>query len=293
MTNQVSELSDIMLIRLWQHKLNEMLKKKEFKIPVHLAFGHEASAVALDRSMQPDDLLCLTHRNVAYNLARCKSLVELLKHYSLSYSSISGAFMGSMNLAIDGSGIAYTSSILGNNLGVAAGFAMNRTLTHKPGVIFVLSGDGAIEEGSFWEALIFAKSHNLPLVFVVENNDFSLSSSISQRRCQINLGSICAGIGVQYLLSNGASLNECKKAFMIARDLAVNDNPVCIELNISTFCQHAGPTPGWPQDPLSIDIKNGLIIENNPEDPVYLVREILGDLAYNELSEKLFNNDNA
>ena len=270
-----------------------MLKKKDFKIPVHLAFGHEASAVALDRSMQPDDLLCLTHRNVAYNLARCKSLVKLLKHYDLCYPSISGASMGSMNLAIDGLGIAYTSSILGNNLGVAAGFAMNRALTHKPGVIFVLSGDGAIEEGSFWEALIFSKSHNLPLVFVVENNDFSLSSSISQRRCQINLGSICAGIGVQYLLTNGASLNECKMAFMIARDLAVNDNPVCIELNISTFCQHAGPTPGWPQDPLSIDIKNGLIIENNPEDPLYLVREILGDLAYNELSEKLIINDNA
>lgn len=293
MTNQVSELSDIILIRFWQHKLNEMLKKKDFKIPVHLAFGHEASAVALDRSMQPDDLLCLTHRNVAYNLARCKSLVKLLKHYDLCYPSISGASMGSMNLAIDGLGIAYTSSILGNNLGVAAGFAMNRALTHKPGVIFVLSGDGAIEEGSFWEALIFSKSHNLPLVFVVENNDFSLSSSISQRRCQINLGSICAGIGVQYLLTNGASLNECKMAFMIARDLAVNDNPVCIELNISTFCQHAGPTPGWPQDPLSIDIKNGLIIENNPEDPLYLVREILGDLAYNELSEKLIINDNA
>lgn len=293
MLDQIAELSDIILIRFWQHKLNEMLKKNEFRIPVHLAFGHEASAVALDRSMHPDDLLCLTHRNVAYNLARCKSLDELLKYYNLCYSSNSGAFMGSMNLAVDGTGIAYTSSILGNNLGVAVGFALNRALTHKSGVIFVLSGDGAIEEGSFWEALIFSKSQNLPLVFVVENNDFSLSSSISQRRCKINLDSICAGIGVQYMMSDGASLTECKKAFTIARDLAANGNPVCIELNISTFCQHAGPTPGWPQDPLSIDIKNGLIIENNPEDPLYLVREILGDVAYNELKQKLTSNDNA
>ena len=75
------DVVDVLRLRYWQHVLNEMLKRKEFKIPIHLAFGHEAAAVSLDRCIGPGDAICLTHRNVAYNLARSSSLDSILRHY--------------------------------------------------------------------------------------------------------------------------------------------------------------------------------------------------------------------
>ena len=281
----------VLRLRYWQHLLNEMLKEKQFKLPIHLGFGHEAAAVALDCAMAVEDRLCLTHRNAAYNLARIKSLDAVLQHYRLEESSPAGGLMGSMNLAVDGSAIAYTSSILGNNLPVAAGMAMNRLVTGQTGVVFVLTGDGAMEEGSFWETLVFSCSHNLPLVIVVENNDHSMSSTIKQRRCNINLDQVCAGVGLKYFSASGAVVEDSVTVLSQARENAVSGNPVCVELRLSTFCQHAGPTPGWPDDPLRISIDDGLLVSDSPDDPVYNVREALGVDRYRSVSDEFLKAD--
>jgi len=277
----------VLRLRYWQHLLNEMLKQKQFNIPIHLAFGHEAAAVGMDLTMEPEDRLCLSHRNAAYNLARAKSLETVLSHYRLLQHSDAGGLMGSMNLAAEGTSIAYSSSILGNNLAVGAGIAMRRALAKEPGVVFVCTGDGAMEEGVFWETLIFSRSHKLPLVIVVENNDFSMSSTISQRRSTIVLSQVCAGVGYEYFSASGAVLDEVSGALSAARASAASGASACVELEISTFCQHAGPTPGWPDDPLRIAIEDGLLIEDSPDDPVFHVKRALGEVEFQRLSDQI------
>lgn len=274
----------VMRLRYWQHLLNEMLKQKQFKVPVHLAFGHEAVAVAMDQTMGPVDRLCLSHRNAAHNLAQAKSIEVVVEHYRLAERS-AGGLMGSMNLAVEDSSIAYSSSILGNNLAVATGIAMHRALVKQPGVVFVCTGDGAMEEGVFWESLIFSRSHNLGLVVVVENNDYSMSSTITQRRSPIDLSHVCAGVGYQYCRASGAVLDDAKGALADARALAAAGTPALVEFDVSTFCQHAGPTPGWPDDPLRIDITDGLIVEDSPDDPIFHIRQALGDQEFQRLSD--------
>ena len=277
----------VLQLRYWQHLLNEMLKQKRFKIPIHLAFGHEAAAVAMDETMGPDDQLCLSHRNAAYNLARCKSLERVLAHYQLTVNTPPGGLMGSMNLAMPDTEVTYSSSILGNNVAVAAGIAMHRIIAKQPGVVFVCTGDGAIEEGAFWESMVFSRSHRLPLVIVVENNDHSMSSTIAQRRSPIELSHICAGLGYGYFRASGAILAEVRSVLDRARVSAANGAPACVELEIATFCQHAGPTPGWPDDPRRIDINDGLLVQDSPADPVYHVRQAFGDEEFARVSTEI------
>lgn len=284
---------DVLRLRYWHHILNEMLKRKAFKIPVHLAFGHEAAAVALDRCTKPEDAICLTHRNVAYNLVRSRSLDAVLQHYRLEQGSTQAGLMGSMNLAAGRTSIVYTSSILGNDLPVATGIAMNRKFSKKAGVVFVLTGDGAMEEGAFWETLVFARSHHLGLVIIVENNNCSMSSTIVQRRCNIDLAQVCAGVGVRYHHAQGAILDETLAAIAAGRTDAAGGNPACVELQISTFNQHAGPTPGWPDDPLRIVLEDGLLVKDGPEDPVYHVRRALGDAAFQQLADQVMKADSS
>jgi pyruvate dehydrogenase E1 component alpha subunit len=278
---------EVVRLRYWQHLLNEMLKQKQFKIPIHLAFGHEAAAVAMDLTMAPADRLCLSHRNAAYNLARAKSLEVVLAHYRLAERPTAGGLMGSMNLAVEKTSIAYSSSILGNNLAVATGIAMHRWLVRQPGVVFVCTGDGAMEEGTFWESLIFSRSHRLPLVVVVENNDYSMSSTIAERRSSVDLSHVCAGVGYQYFKASGAVLDDVRVALTAARASASEGAPALVELDISTFCQHAGPTPGWPTDPLRIAIEDGLLVEDSPDDPVFHIKQALGNDEFERLAEQV------
>ena len=62
---------------------------------------------------------------------------------------------------------------------------MNLELKDK--VVFVVTGDGAIEEGSLWESLVFMKSNNLNVIIIIENNQWSLGTKIEERRCKIDL----------------------------------------------------------------------------------------------------------
>lgn len=280
-----SESVDLIRLRYSQHQLNEMLKVGQFsKIPIHLAFGHEAAAVGMDLTMQPDDVLCVSHRNAAYNLARSKSLESVLMHYRMKAEPDRVGQMASMNLAVDNTNIAYTSSILGNNLAVAAGIAMNRKLMGRAGIVFVVTGDGAIEEGVYWETMVFARSHALGLVLVVENNNCSMSSTIEQRRSSIDLSLVCAGLGVTYRKTDGASLPAVKAALVGARDDASKHEVALVELNIATFCQHAGPTPGWPDDPLRIALSDGLLLGDNPRDPLVHLSHAIGTEEFDRLA---------
>ena len=98
-----STAESIALIRLrfYQHQINELLKAGDFQnIPIHLAFGREAVAVGMDLTMRDQDVLCLSHRNAGFNLARSKSLDPVLKEFRLEQRP-GDRFgkMASMNLA--------------------------------------------------------------------------------------------------------------------------------------------------------------------------------------------------
>ncbi len=279
-------------LRYWQHIMNEDLKKKLFTIPIHVAFGSEAIAVAISHMMQSHDQLALTHRNMAYNLARAGCLKPIYDEYKLSAQGIAGSRLGSMNLINPERGVAYSSSILGNNFSVACGLAMAKQIKKEPGIVIVTTGDGAMEEGGFYEALVLAQSQNLKLLVLVENNNHSMSSTIDQRRCALDVGKICEGIGVTYknltkndVFEYAATLTELRTI------LDTQSSPVCVEARTSLMNQHAGPTPGWPTDPMNVDLKNGLVIRAHEQDPLHVLQETIGkqkfdQIAHDVMSEK-------
>lgn len=174
-------------VRQGMLEIDRRMKAGEFgKLPIHLALGHEDIACALAAAMKPEDKLILTHRNIAYHLARGTTVEQLAEGYK-------GPF-GSMNLINPDAGIVYTSSILGNQFPVAVGVALG-----CKGVVYCLGGDGSMEEGSFYESLVLAKATGAKVVFVIENNEWSMSSKTWQRRSSISLRDMAAAVGATYL----------------------------------------------------------------------------------------------
>jgi len=257
-------------IRAWQHVVNERLKLGHFKIPVHLAFGYEALAVALTGTLHSPDHVILPHRNIAYQLAFAKNPQPIFDELMLRPSGGGGGVLGSMNLAVKGSPVLYTTSILGNGLPVATGVALHQKFRGTGGVTFAVVGDGAIEEGACYESLVFAKSQGLPLVVILENNDQSMSSSIHQRRCAIDWRAFTASFGVNYLAARGHLPTECDSALAEARRTCVgHGSPVVLEVSLHAYNQHAGASPGWAGDQKAISLADGPFLKPYNRDPLF------------------------
>jgi len=269
---------EVLRLRYWQLVMNEHLKQAHFKIPIHVAIGHEAIAVAVHTMMESDDQLVLTHRNMAYHLARAGALGPIADEYQLLPAGAAGGTLGSMNLTNPSRGVIYSSSILGNNISVACGLALGQQVLKRHGVVIVLTGDGGMEEGPFYEGLVFAQSHRLRLLFVIENNNCSMSSTIEQRRCPIEVESLCTAVRMPYHSLTGNDVFAYAEALRALRSsVAQGEAPACLEVRLAAINQHAGPTPGWPTDPKHISLERGLVVEETSNDPVFVLQQRVGE----------------
>jgi len=274
-------LKKAVFLRLGQLLVNEMYKAGKLKVPIHLAFGHESIAVAVDQVIQDTDQMVLSHRNIHYNMVR-ESRVNLeIDEFMLKDTGLAKGKLGSMNLVNPKKNILYTSNVLGNNLPVSTGISLSNIIQKINGAVFTVTGDGAIEEGSFYESLLFMKSLSLSNIVIVENNNWSLATQIHERRSKIDLEKISSGLGVKYILLKGNNIFEYIEALKKARVYAINKkSPVCIEVILTTLGDwrkkmdgypegkfinyHAGPAP-------TLDIKKSLIIKESSEDPLFEV----------------------
>lgn len=282
-------IKEVLQIRYWQHIINEHLKRGVSRVPIHLAFGHEGIAVAVSNAMKEGDQLVLTHRNIAYNLARAGALKPVYDEYKLLDTGVAGGKLGSMNLRNLLSGVVYTSSILGNNLPVACGIALGKKVLKSNNVTIVLTGDGAMEEGTFYETLVFAKSQGLQLLIIVENNNHSLASTIEERRCSIALNELCSSLEIPFRRITGNDVfNYYSQVEEVMEMTITGPTPTCIEVELAMFNQHAGPTPGWPTDPMSISIENGLVLEDTDRDPVFVLKENIPAALFDEFNNQVF-----
>jgi len=273
----------VIRLRLGQMIINEKYKNREFKIPIHLAFGHEAIAIAISENMKDDDLLVLSHRNIHYNMARLDCLKPQLDEYFLKKEGMAAGCMGSMNLANRDKGLIYTSSILGNNFGVAAGVAMAEKVKGSTGLVTVITGDGAMEEGCFYESMVFLKSNSLCCMIIVENNEWSLATKIEQRRCSIDMGKFSSAFDVKYEKLRSNSVYDYIDKIGELREYALeNNSPVCLEVHLSTLGDWYIKTPDNPQGKYAnyhagpapeVELNAWPVLKTSNEDPVFALQE--------------------
>ncbi len=213
-----------------QFKVNSYAKKSKVNFPVHFAFGHEFVSSLVKLHFKKNDRLILSHRNIHFVSLFSKNPENYYKNLFINKKKNN---LGSMNYYEKNNQIAYTSSILGNNFSVACGVSF---FAKKKSVVICSAGDGAIEEGSFYETLSLAKYLNLPLVFLIENNNWSMYTKINQRRCNIDLKKICESMKIKFLklqLKNfKKSIKNYKKMINYCR---TNSLPIVLEIPIKTY----------------------------------------------------------
>ena len=288
---------EILRLRLSQMLINERYKARQFRVPIHLALGHEAIAVALASAVAANDQLLLSHRNLHYNLARCRSLRAVVDEFLLRETGLAGGKYGSMNLINPAAGVLYASSILGNNLCLAAGVALAEKVLGTGAVTFVVTGDGAIEEGAFYESLLLMAGQSLATVVVVENNEWSLASRIDERRAPIDLDALARGCGAGYRSLSGNDVFAYAAAFGDIRETARTESrPVIVEIAVKTLGDWRQPTDEFPDGKYinyhagpapTVDLVSWPVLGEGDADPLRVLLGCIPEAALKAEAEEL------
>lgn len=155
---------------------------------------------------------------------------------------------GSVHLIDTEAGFGASSAILGEMISVATGAAWAMALEGSPGVVATFFGDGATEEGVFHEALNFAMVRHVPIIFVCENNGYSLSSPLEYRQPPGNsITGWARGYGMPAQRVDGNDVLAVRAAAEQAAEWCrAGNGPYFLELETYRWREHVGPN--WDYD---------------------------------------------
>ena len=164
-------IEEKMLILLRQGKISKWFS----------GIGQEAISVGASLALRPDEYILTMHRNLGVFTSRGVPLKKLLLQFQGKLGGFTKGRDRSFHFGSQVHHIIGMISHLGAQTGVAAGIALSHLLKKEKKVTLVFSGDGGTSEGDFHEAINVASVWNLPVVFIIENNGYGLSTPSSQQ----------------------------------------------------------------------------------------------------------------
>lgn len=165
------------LIRQFEERCLELSRAGFIQGSIHLCLGQEAIPVGVCAALEERDRVIATYRGHGWAIARGVPLEPLMGEICQRAGGINGGRCGSPLLSAPEYGFIGENSIVGAGVPIAAGVAMAAVAQETDRVVVVSIGEGAMNQGSVSEAMVFAAARNLPLVIVCENNGWSEMTS--------------------------------------------------------------------------------------------------------------------
>lgn len=171
------------LIRKTEESICRHYNDDEMKTPVHPAIGEEAIAVGVIQALGANDQFFGTYRSHSIYLARTGETDRFFAElYGKETGGLSRGGAASVDLSAQDSGFMETSAVVAGIIPVALGVAHANKIAGNGSVVVVFFGEGATEEGVFWESINAACSMELPILFVCEDNELTLFANKARRR---------------------------------------------------------------------------------------------------------------
>jgi len=230
-------------IRMVEQKIAELYSEQEMRCPVHLSIGQEAVAVGVCNNLYKEDIVMSAHRAHAHYLAKGGDLKSFIAEL---YGKETGCAMGkggSMHLVDLKNGFFAAVPIVGSTIPIAVGVAWAFKLKKSKNLVAVFLGDGSTEEGVFFESLDFASLKDVPILFVCENNYYSVYSQLNVRQASSrNLSTLAESHGIKSFKGDGNNIDEVTMITNKAiTHIKTNNVPAFIELETFRWLEHCGP----------------------------------------------------
>lgn len=229
------------LIRTAEEKIRAYYPKDEIKSPTHLAIGEEAIAAGVITATSPNNQIFGTYRNHGIYLAKTGETDKFFAELFGKETGLAKGKSGSMHIMAPNDDFSGTSAIVASTIPVAVGAAYSNKIKKNGKITVVFFGDGAIDEGVFWESVNFACLKKLPIIFVCEDNDLAIHSFAHHRHGYKSISSIISKFDCHTFSSKTTDVEKIydliKKALKLQ---SVSGKPVFMHLKYYRYLEHVG-----------------------------------------------------
>lgn len=213
------------------------------RCPVHLSIGQEAVAAGVGLALRRDDLAVSGHRAHAHYLGKGGDLQAMLAEIYGKLTGCSYGKGGSMHLIDESAGFMGSTAIVAGTVPVGVGLAYGMKFKRSSQVSCVFHGDAVVEAGVFFESVSFAALKKLPVLFVCENNLYSVYSPLHVRQPQgRSIARMVEGLGLPAVCGDGNDVTEVYEMTQAAlAAIRAGGGPRFLEFSTYRWREHCGP----------------------------------------------------
>ena len=233
----------MVLIRTVEETIASHYGEQQMRCPTHLSSGQEGVPGTLSALLTDYDYAMSTHRGHAHYLGKGGGVDAMIGELYGKENGCAKGFGGSMHLIDTSVGFMGTTAIVGNTIPIGVGLALSIKQKSEERISVVYLGDGAVEEGVFYESVNFAVLHKLPVLFVCENNFYSVYSPLSVRQPQDRaIHRMVEGMGCPSSFGDGNDIFTLYPLLKEAVDaVRAGNGPRFVELETYRHREHCGP----------------------------------------------------
>ena len=235
--------SKMVLIRAVEETIAKRYDQKKMRCPTHLSIGQEAISAAVGLALQNKDLAVSTHRSHGHYLGKGGNISKMIAEIYGKEGGCSKGRGGSMHLIDLSIGFMGSTAIVGNSIPIGAGLGLSLKLDKSENISCIFIGDGATEEGVFAETVNFCAQKKLPVLFLCENNFYSVYSPLSVRQPENRpIYKMVEAMGIQSHQGEGNNVFDVyKKTLDTISTIRKGDGPRFLEFNTYRWREHCGP----------------------------------------------------
>lgn len=260
-------------IRIVEERIAVEYPKGEMRCPVHLSIGQEIVSAAVGMAQEVLDTAVSSHRAHAHYLAKGGDLYRMIAELFGRVTGCCKGRGGSMHLVDLSKGFLGSSAIVGNSIPIGVGAGFTHKLDRSGQLAFTFFGDGATEEGAFYESVNFAVVNKIPVVFLCENNLYSVYTDLTPRQpAPRKIHEMVFAMGLKSFEINSLDPLHCLQETLAHISWArENQTPIFLEYKTYRWLEHCGPND---DDELGYR-PNGELQDWKEQDPLTALRNCL------------------
>lgn len=232
---------DMLRTRQVELRIDALYLEDRMKTPIHSYIGQEAIAAGVCAHLTERDPMFTTYRSHGQYLSKGGDLNAMIAELHCKATGCSGGYGGSMHLIDVSAGHYGSSAIVASAVPIATGMALAQKMKRTGAITTTFFGDGATDEGVFYEAVNFAMLKQLPILYVLEDNGWAVCSPTSARKAGENL---YHGADPELIFTRTVDGNDVLAVYEVAREavehIRTTGGPALIECDTYRTRPHNG-----------------------------------------------------
>jgi pyruvate dehydrogenase E1 component alpha subunit len=262
---------DMLLMRRFEERAGQLYGQQKIKGFCHLYIGQEALVAGAMSVLKPDDNMITAYRDHAHALGKGVSARAVMAELFAKATGCSKGKGGSMHMFDQSKRFFGGHGIVGGQIPLGAGIGFAEKYLGTKNVTLCYMGDGAVRQGAFHEALNIAMTWKIPVVFIIENNNYAMGTSVERTSNVTDLYKLGLAYDIPSEAVDGMSVEAVHEAIDKAvKHARAGNGPYLLEMNTYRYKGHSMSDPAKYRTKEEVE-------QYKAKDPVEMVLKTITD----------------